>query len=105
MQFPVETTSLDAVARAFTEFDPQTAEECFAAYSAKRHWLLAHQSAVEAVVSEWDAFTRSLGLTSPERFDEISHASGLPARAAALGGGYDDELLFWALRNCNLLRE
>jgi glycerol-1-phosphate dehydrogenase [NAD(P)+] len=105
VRIPDETTSRDAVARAFAEFDPQTAEECFAAYSAKRDWLLAHQSAVEAVVSEWAAFARSLGLASPEGFDEISRASGLPARAADLGVGYDDDLLFWALRNCHLLRE
>jgi glycerol-1-phosphate dehydrogenase [NAD(P)+] len=103
VQIPDETTSRDAVARAFTEFDLQTAEECWTAYSAKRNWLLAHQSAVEAVVSEWDAFARSLGLASPEQFDEISRASGLPARAEDLG--YDDDLLFWALRNSHLLRE
>jgi glycerol-1-phosphate dehydrogenase [NAD(P)+] len=105
VQVPDETASRDAVARAFTEFDPQTAEECWAAHSRKRNWLLAHQSAVEALVSEWDAFARSLKLTSPAQFDEISHASGLPARAKDLGNGYDDDLLFWALRNSHLLRE
>jgi glycerol-1-phosphate dehydrogenase [NAD(P)+] len=105
VRIPDELTSRDAVARAFAEFDPQTAEECFAAYSAKRDWLLAHQFAVEAVVSEWAAFAQSLGLASPEQFDEIGHASGLPALAADLGVGYDDDLLFWALRNCHLLRE
>jgi glycerol-1-phosphate dehydrogenase [NAD(P)+] len=102
---PDETTGRDAVARAFAEFDPQTADECWAAYSAKRNWLLAHQSAVETVVSEWDAFARSLTLPSPEQFDEISHASGLPTRARDLGAGYDDDLLFWALRNAHVLRE
>ena len=35
----------------------------------------------------------------------MSHASGLPTRAEDLGAGYDDDLLFWALRNCLLLRE
>ena len=35
----------------------------------------------------------------------MSHASGLPTRASDLGDGYDDALLFWALRNCHLLRE
>ncbi len=105
VQIPDETASRDAVARAFTEFDPQTVEECWTAYSAKRNWLRAHQSAVEAVVSEWDTFTQSLMLPSPEQFDEISHASGLPTRAQDLGVGYDDDLLFWALRNSHLLRE
>ncbi|HYR16661.1 MAG TPA: iron-containing alcohol dehydrogenase, partial [Mycobacterium sp.] len=33
---PDETTGRDAVARAFAEFDPQTADECWTAYSAKR---------------------------------------------------------------------
>jgi hypothetical protein len=33
------------------------------------------------------------------------HASGLPTRARDLGTGYDDGLLFWALRNSHLLRE
>ena len=105
VRVPDETTSRDAVARAFAEFDPQTAEECWTAYSAKRNWLLAHQSAVETLVSDWDAFARSLTLASPEQFDEISHASGLPTRAEDLGVGYDDDLLFWALRNSHLLRE
>ena len=105
VRVPDETTSRDAVARAFAEFDPQTAEECWTAYSAKRNWLLAHQSAVETVVSDWEAFARSLALPSPEQFDEISHASGLPTRAEDLGVGYDDDLLFWALRNSHLLRE
>ena len=40
-----------------------------------------------------------------EQFDEVSHASGLPTRARDLGSGYDDALLFWALRNSHLLRE
>jgi glycerol-1-phosphate dehydrogenase [NAD(P)+] len=100
-----ETTSRDAVARAFAAFDPQTADECWTAYSAKRNWLLANQSAVEALVSDWDAFVHSLALASPEQFDEISHASGLPTLAQDLGAGYDDDLLFWALRNSHLLRE
>ena len=64
-----------------------------------------NQSAVETLVSDWDAFARSLTLASPEQFDEISHASGLPTRAEDLGVGYDDDLLFWALRNSHLLRE
>lgn len=105
VRIPDEATSRYAVARAFAAFDPQTVEECWTAYSAKRNWLLAHQSEVETVVSDWDAFARSLRLASPEQFDEISHASGLPARAEDLGDGYDDELLFWALRNSHLLRE
>ena len=105
VRVPDETTGRDAVARAFAEFDPQTAEECWTAYSAKRNWLLAHQSAVETLVSDWDAFARSLTLPSPEQFDEISHASGLPTLAQDLGVGYDDDLLFWALRNSHLLRE
>ena len=41
VRVPDETTSRDDVARAFAEFDPQTAEECWTAYSAKRNWLLA----------------------------------------------------------------
>jgi glycerol-1-phosphate dehydrogenase [NAD(P)+] len=57
------------------------------------------------VVSGWEAFTRSLALPSPEQFDEISQASGLPTRAEDLGVGYDDDLLFWALRNSHVLRE
>ena len=105
VRIPEETTSHNAVARAFIEFDPQTADECWTAYSAKRNWLLAHQSQVETVVSEWDDFSRSLRLASPEQFDEISHASGLPIHAEDLGVGYDDDLLFWALRNSHLLRE
>jgi glycerol-1-phosphate dehydrogenase [NAD(P)+] len=105
VQVPDEATSRDAVARAFADFDQQTAEECWTAYSAKREWLLAHQSAVETVISEWDEFSRSLVLASPEEFDEIGRASGLPSRAQDLGDGYDDELLWWALRNSHLLRE
>jgi glycerol-1-phosphate dehydrogenase [NAD(P)+] len=105
VRVPDETTGRDAVARAFAEFEPQTAEECWAAYSAKRNWLLAHQFAVETLVSDWDAFARSLRLPSPEQFDEISRASGLPTRGQDLGDGYNDGLLFWALRNSHLLRE
>ncbi|MBP1820726.1 iron-containing alcohol dehydrogenase [Mycobacterium sp. OAE908] len=105
VRIPDEEKSRDAVSRAFAEFDPQTAEECWTAYSAKRDWLLANRSELESVVSEWDGFARSLRLSSPEQFDEISHASGLPTRAEDLGAGYDDDLLFWALRNSHLLRE
>jgi glycerol-1-phosphate dehydrogenase [NAD(P)+] len=105
VRVPDESTSRDAVARAFADFDAQTVDECWTAYSAKRNWLLAHQSAVERLVSEWDAFAQSLTLASPDQFDEISQASGLPSRAQDLGVGYDDDLLFWALRNSHLLRE
>ena len=105
IRVPDETTGRDAVARAFAEFDARTVEECWRAYSAKREWLLAHQSAVETLVSEWDAFAGSLALPSPEQFDEVSHASGLPTRGEDLGVGYDDDLLFWALRSSHLLRE
>jgi glycerol-1-phosphate dehydrogenase [NAD(P)+] len=105
VRVPDEPTARDAVARAFAGFDAHTVEECWTAYSAKRDWLLAHQPAVEDLVSGWDQFARSLTLPSPRQFDEISHASGLPLRAEDLGVGYDDELLFWALRNSHLLRE
>jgi glycerol-1-phosphate dehydrogenase [NAD(P)+] len=105
VRVPDESTSRDAVARAFADFDTQTVDECWTAYSAKRNWLLAHQSAVERLVSDWDAFAQSLTLASPDQFDEISRASGLPSRAQDLGVGYDDDLLFWALRNSHLLRE
>src|SRR5438128_1708269 len=74
-------------------------------YSAKRDWLLAHQAVVEAMVADWDGFKHSVTLPTSEQFDEVSHASGLPTRAAELGTGYDDGLLFWALRNSYLLRE
>jgi glycerol-1-phosphate dehydrogenase [NAD(P)+] len=47
----------------------------------------------------------TLSLPTPEQFDEVSHASGLPTRTEDLGPGYDDGLLFWALRNSHLLRE
>ncbi|MGI9084904.1 MAG: iron-containing alcohol dehydrogenase [Aeromicrobium sp.] len=100
-----ESTSRDAGALAFAELGAKTVEECWTAYSAKRSWLLAHQADVEAMVTGWDAFTRTLALPTPEQFDEVSHASGLPTRAEDLGPGYDDGLLFWALRNSHLLRE
>jgi glycerol-1-phosphate dehydrogenase [NAD(P)+] len=105
IRVPEEATSRDAVVRAFAELDEQTVDECWTAYSAKRNWLLTHQSAVEALVTDWDAFAASLTLPSPEQFDEISHASGLPTRAEDLGVDYDDDLLFWALRSSHLLRE
>ena len=105
VRVPDESTSRDAVTRAFAELGAKTVEECWTAYNAKRNWLLAHLSDVEALVTDWDAFTRTLTLPSPEQFDEVSHASGLPTRAEDLGPGYDDGLLFWALRNSGLLRE
>jgi glycerol-1-phosphate dehydrogenase [NAD(P)+] len=105
VRVPDETTGRDAVAHAFSEFEPQTAEECWTAYSAKRNWLLEHKSRVETLVSDWDAFAGSLSVPSPEQFDDVSHASGLPTRATDLAAGYDDDLLFWALRNSHLLRE
>ena len=105
IRVPGEITGRDAVVRAFAEFDERTVDECWTAYSAKRNWLLAHQSAVESLVIDWDAFVRSLTLPSPEQFDEISHASGLPTRAEDLGMGYDEDLLFWALRSSHVLRE
>ena len=86
VRVPDETTGRDAVARAFAEFDPQTAEECWTAYSAKRNWLLAHQSAVETLVSDWDAFARSLTLafTGTVRRDKPRERSADPgARTSA----------------------
>jgi len=105
VRVPEESTRRDAGALAFAELGEKTVEECWAGYSAKRDWLLAHQTDVEAMVADWDAFTDTLALPTPEQFDEVSHASGLPTRAEDLGPGYDDGLLFWALRNSHLLRE
>jgi glycerol-1-phosphate dehydrogenase [NAD(P)+] len=105
VQVPDESTCGEAVARAFADLGPRTVDECWTAYSAKRDWLLAHQHAVEALVSDWDAFVGALTLPSGEQFDEVSTASGLPTQARELGEGYDDDLLFWALRNAHLLRE
>jgi glycerol-1-phosphate dehydrogenase [NAD(P)+] len=102
---PSESTSRDAVARAFSAFDAQTVEECWTAYTAKRKWLLEHQSAVEALITDWETFAASRTVPSPEEFDELSHASGLPTRPEDLGVGYDDDVLFWALRSSHLLRE
>jgi len=105
VRVPNESAGRDAVTGAFAELGSHTVEECWTAYSAKRNWLLAHQSAVEALVTDWETFTASLMVPSPEEFDEVSHASGLPTRAEDLGVGYDDDMLFWALRNSHLLRE
>ena len=105
VRVPDESTDRDAVTRAFAELGAKTVEECWTAYNAKRNWLLAHQSDVEALVTDWDEFMQTLTLPTPEHFDEVSHASGLPTRAEDLGPGYDDGLLFWALRNSGLLRE
>ena len=53
-------------------------------------------------MADWAERTRSIA----RRWVMVmSHASGLPARAEDLGVGYDDDLLFWALRNSHLLRE
>ena len=105
VRVPEEDARREAGALAFGELGAKTVEECWAGYSAKRTRLLAHQTDVEALVTDWDAFTRTLALPTPEQFDEVSHASGLPTRAEDLGPGYDDRLLFWALRNSHLLRE
>jgi glycerol-1-phosphate dehydrogenase [NAD(P)+] len=105
VRVPAEAICRDQVACAFAELGARTVEECWTAYSAKRNWLLAHRSAVQALVADWEAFGASLALPSPEQFDEVSHASGLPTRAGDLGVGYNDDLLFWALRNSHLLRE
>ncbi len=95
----------DAVTLAFGELGAKTVEECWSAYSKKRTWLLEHLTDVESMVAAWDGFRREVALPSPQEFDEISEASGLPRRATDLGSEYDDHLLFWALRNCHLLRE
>ena len=105
VRVPDESGSRDAVALAFAELGAKTVEECWTAYSAKRNWLLAHQAVVEAIVADWDGFKRTVTLPTPQQFDDVSHASGLPTRARDLGTGYDDALLFWALRNSHLLRE
>lgn len=105
IRVPDESASRDAVALAFAELGAKTVEECWTAYCAKRTWLHTHLSDVGAVVTDWDAFTQTLTLPTPEQFDAVSQASGLPVRAGDLGSGYDDRLLFWALRNCHLLRE
>jgi glycerol-1-phosphate dehydrogenase [NAD(P)+] len=105
VRVPDESSSRDAGALAFAELGAKTVEECWNGYSAKRSWLLEHQADVEAMVNGWDAFAKTLALPTPAQFDEVSHSSGLPTRAEDLGPGYDDGLLFWALRNSHLLRE
>lgn len=105
VRVPDESTSRDAVASAFAEIGPRTVDECWTAYSAKRDWLLAHRPAVEALIADWGVFMAALALPSPEQFDDVSNASGLPTQADELGDDYDDDLLFWALRNAHLLRE
>lgn len=105
VRVPDEAASREAVHRAFARFDGRTVRECWTAYAAKRAWLLAHRSAVEALVGGWDAFMDDLSVPAPEAFDAVSRASGLPAVAQDLGASYDEDLLFWALRNCHLLRE
>jgi glycerol-1-phosphate dehydrogenase [NAD(P)+] len=105
VRVPDESTSRDAVALAFAELGAKTVEECWTAYNAKRNWLLEHQADVEAMVADWAGFKRTVTLPTPEQFDEVSRASGLPTRARDLGAGYDDRLLFWAMRNSHLLRE
>jgi glycerol-1-phosphate dehydrogenase [NAD(P)+] len=105
VRVPDESSSRDAVALAFAELGAKTVEECWAVYSKKRTWLLEHQADVEAMVADWERFKQTVTLPTPQQFDEVSHASGLPTRAEDLGSGYDDHLLFWALRNCHLLRE
>ncbi len=66
VRVPDEAASRDAVERAFGELGAKTVEECWTAYSAKRNWLLAHQSDVEGLVSDWDGFMRSVTLPTPE---------------------------------------
>ncbi|WP_164478310.1 iron-containing alcohol dehydrogenase [Mycolicibacterium stellerae] len=105
IQVPDEPSRRDATELAFAELGAKTVEECWTGYSAKRNWLLEHQADVEAMIADWDGFTATLTLPTPEQFDEVSHASGLPTRAKDLGAGYDEGLLFWALRNSHLLRE
>ncbi len=105
IEVPDESASRDAVAVAFAGLGANTVEECWTAHSAKRNWLLAHLADVEAMVADWHGFKRTLMLPTPEQFDEVSHASGLPIRARDLGAGYDDAMLVWALRNSHLLRE
>ncbi|RDH74834.1 iron-containing alcohol dehydrogenase [Mycolicibacterium moriokaense] len=105
VRVPDESASRDAVALAFAELGAKTVEECWTAYDAKRNWLLAHRADVEAMIADWDGFKATVTLPTPEQFDEVSHASGLPTRASDLGTGYDDALLFWAMRNSHLLRE
>ncbi len=105
VRVPDESSSRDAVALAFAELGAKTVEECWTGYSKKRSWLLEHLADVEAMVADWEGFKQTVALPTPEQFDEVSHASGLPTRARDLGSGYDERLLFWALRNCNLLRE
>jgi len=105
IRIPDESSRRQATEAAFADLGAKTVEECWTGYSAKRDWLLAHQAVVEAMVADWGGFKRSVTLPTSEQFDEVSHASGLPTRAAELGTGYDDGLLFWALRNSYLLRE
>lgn len=105
VRVPDESAAREAVTRGFAAFDVRTVEQCWTAYRAKREWLLAHRSAVEALVADWAPFVASLTLPTPEGFDDAGRASGLPAVAGDLGAGYDDDLLFWALRNSHLLRD
>ena len=78
VRVPEESTSRDAGALAFAELGAKTVEECWTGYDAKRRWLLEHQADVEAMVTDWDTFMKTVALPTPEQFDEVSHASGLP---------------------------
>lgn len=105
VRVPEEAASRDAVALAFAELGSKTVEECWAAYSKKRSWFVDHLTDVEGMVADWSGFRQTVTLPDPHGFDEVSNASELPTRAIDLGSGYDDRLLYWALRNCHLLRE
>jgi glycerol-1-phosphate dehydrogenase [NAD(P)+] len=105
VRVPDEPSRRDATELAFAELGAKTVEECWTGYSAKRKWLLEQQADVESMVADWDGFKATVTLPTSDQFDDVSHASGLPTRAKDLGAGYDDALLFWALRNCHLLRE
>ncbi|HEX3284870.1 MAG TPA: iron-containing alcohol dehydrogenase [Mycobacterium sp.] len=105
IRVPDESSRRDATELAFAELGAKTVEECWTGYSAKRNWLLAHQADVESLVAGWNEFMQTVTLPTPAQFDDVSHASGLPIRAADLGPSYDGALLFWALRNSHLLRE
>ncbi len=87
IRVPDESSRRDATELAFAELGAKTVEECWTGYSAKRNWLLAHQADVEAMVADWDGFKQTVTLPTPEQFDEVSHASGLPTRARDLGAG------------------
>jgi glycerol-1-phosphate dehydrogenase [NAD(P)+] len=106
--FP-ELEQMEPVVRnAFAETDPsgEVGEECWSDYSKKLERWSECRSQLESFLAGWPRYREELKamVVPPERLGNALRDAGAPARFGELDPPIPEDIAFWALRNCHLMR-